>query len=107
MTGASSRVDRPLQREASTDAFEFVRELASELTTGEIELPSFPEVAAQVQKVLSQDDSGSARNRCWRRGCCRWPTPRHSTREAGQSPTCALRSRVWVSTRCDPPPSVL
>jgi|SRR5580704_15051738 HD-like signal output (HDOD) protein len=61
MTGASSRVDRPLQREASTDAFEFVRELASELTTGEIELPSFPEVAAQVQKVLSQDDSDSAR----------------------------------------------
>ncbi|HWW19456.1 MAG TPA: HDOD domain-containing protein [Steroidobacteraceae bacterium] len=51
----------PVQREASTDAFEFVRELATELTTGDIELPSFPEVAAQVQKVLSQDDSDSAR----------------------------------------------
>jgi HD-like signal output (HDOD) protein len=54
-------VNVPLQREASTDAFEFVRELATELTAGEIELPSFPEVAAQVQKVLSQDDSDSAR----------------------------------------------
>jgi HD-like signal output (HDOD) protein len=51
----------PLQREASTDAFEFVRELASELSAGDIELPSFPEVAAQVQKVLSEDDSDSAR----------------------------------------------
>jgi HD-like signal output (HDOD) protein len=51
----------PLQREASTDAFEFVRELATELSAGDIELPSFPEVAAQVQKVLSQDDSDSAR----------------------------------------------
>jgi HD-like signal output (HDOD) protein len=51
----------PLQREASTDAFEFVRELAAELSAGNIELPSFPEVAAQVQKVLSEDDSNSAR----------------------------------------------
>jgi HD-like signal output (HDOD) protein len=51
----------PLQREASTDAFEFVRELATELSEGDIELPSFPEVAAQVQKVLSEDDSDSAR----------------------------------------------
>jgi HD-like signal output (HDOD) protein len=54
-------VNVPLQREASTDAFEFVRELATELTAGDIELPSFPEVAAQVQKVLSQDDSDCAR----------------------------------------------
>jgi HD-like signal output (HDOD) protein len=51
----------PLQREASTDAFEFVRELAGELSEGGIELPSFPEVAARVQKVLSEDDSDSAR----------------------------------------------
>jgi HD-like signal output (HDOD) protein len=51
----------PLEREASTDAFEFVRDLASELSAGNIELPSFPEVAAQVQKVLSQDDADSAR----------------------------------------------
>jgi HD-like signal output (HDOD) protein len=54
-------VDAPLQREASTDAFEFVRELAGELTVGNIELPSFPEVAVRVQKVLSEDDSNSAR----------------------------------------------
>jgi HD-like signal output (HDOD) protein len=38
-----------------------VRELASELTGGPIELPSFPEVAVRVQKVLSEDDSNSAR----------------------------------------------
>ena len=51
----------PLAREASTDAFEFVRELATGLTAGNIELPSFPEVAQRVQKVLSEDDSDSAR----------------------------------------------
>jgi HD-like signal output (HDOD) protein len=50
----------PLEREASTDAFEFVRELATELSTG-IELPSFPDVAARVQKVLSEDDADAAR----------------------------------------------
>ena len=43
------------------DAFEFVRELAAELSEGAIELPSFPEVAARVQKVLSENDSDSAR----------------------------------------------
>jgi HD-like signal output (HDOD) protein len=45
----------PLERDASTDAFEFVRELATELSGGTIELPSFPEVAVRVQKVLSDD----------------------------------------------------
>lgn len=38
-----------------------MRELASELTGGPIELPSFPEVAVRVQKVLSEDDADSAR----------------------------------------------
>lgn len=38
-----------------------MRELASELTGGPIELPSFPEVAIRVQKVLSEDDADSAR----------------------------------------------
>jgi HD-like signal output (HDOD) protein len=51
----------PLAREASHAAFEFVRELAVELSRGGIELPSFPEVAIRVQKVLSEDDSDSQR----------------------------------------------
>jgi HD-like signal output (HDOD) protein len=55
------RPARALSREASTDAFEFVRDLANELSDHTIELPSFPEVAVRVQKVLSEDDSDSAR----------------------------------------------
>jgi HD-like signal output (HDOD) protein len=51
----------PLQREASTDAFEFVRGLATELSAGDVDLPSFPEVAAQVQKVLSQEETDASR----------------------------------------------
>jgi len=48
-------------RQASTAAFDFVRELAAELSSSTIELPSFPKVAAQVQKVLSEDGSSAER----------------------------------------------
>jgi HD-like signal output (HDOD) protein len=48
-----------MQRDASMDAFEFVRELASELSSSTIELPSFPDVALRVQKVLSEDGASS------------------------------------------------
>ncbi len=50
-----------MSRQASTAAFEFVRELASELSSSTIELPSFPKVAAQVQKVLSEDGASAER----------------------------------------------
>ena len=51
----------PAQRDASTAAFEFVRDLSSELSSSAIELPSFPEVATRVQKVLSEENSSSER----------------------------------------------
>lgn len=38
-----------------------MRELATELSSSTIELPSFPKVAAQVQKVLSEDSAGAER----------------------------------------------
>jgi HD-like signal output (HDOD) protein len=51
----------PAQRDASTAAFEFVRDLSAELSSSAIELPSFPEVATRVQKVLSEENSSSER----------------------------------------------
>ena len=36
-------------------AFAFVRELAASLSSGSIQLPSFPEVALRVQQVLADD----------------------------------------------------
>lgn len=57
----SSESKGPVQRDASTAAFEFVRELSTELSASNIELPSFPEVAAQVQRVLSQENCSSER----------------------------------------------
>jgi HD-like signal output (HDOD) protein len=51
----------PVQRDASTAAFEFVRELSAELSASSIELPSFPEVAARVQKALSEENCSSDR----------------------------------------------
>ena len=37
-------------------AFEFVQFLAQELSSGKVELPSFPDVAIKVRKVLSDND---------------------------------------------------
>jgi HD-like signal output (HDOD) protein len=39
----------------SAAAFEFVRQLADELSSGQVELPSFPEVAMRVQRVLADE----------------------------------------------------
>jgi HD-like signal output (HDOD) protein len=41
-------------------AFEFVRSLASELSSGKIDLPSFPDVAMQVRKVLNDPNAAIA-----------------------------------------------
>jgi HD-like signal output (HDOD) protein len=38
-------------------AFEFVRSLAAELSAGQIDLPSFPDIALKVRKVLSDSNS--------------------------------------------------
>jgi HD-like signal output (HDOD) protein len=57
--GAESKT--PTQRDASTAAFEFVRDLSAELSASKIELPSYPEVASQVQKVLSEENCSSER----------------------------------------------
>ena len=37
-------------------AFEFVQALARELSSGRIELPSFPDVAVRVQRALADED---------------------------------------------------
>src|SRR5579862_2759943 len=38
-------------------AFEFVRSLAAELSAGKVDLPSFPEVAVRVRRILSDPES--------------------------------------------------
>ncbi len=41
---------------ANQAAFEFVQFLAQELSTGKVELPSFPDIAFKVRKVLADDN---------------------------------------------------
>jgi HD-like signal output (HDOD) protein len=41
---------------ANKAAFEFVQILAQELSSGKVELPSFPDVAIKVRKVLADED---------------------------------------------------
>jgi len=41
------------------EAFAFVQALASELSTGKVELPSFPDIAMRVRQVLSDDSVGA------------------------------------------------
>jgi HD-like signal output (HDOD) protein len=50
-------VSKSQQKADTTLAFEFVRSLAGELSSGKIDLPSFPEVATQVRKVLADPKS--------------------------------------------------
>lgn len=62
MTSAPQTTDSaPGAREASAEAFEFVRELALELSGANLELPSYPEVALRVQRVLSDMNADSER----------------------------------------------
>lgn len=51
----------PAQRDASTAAFEFVRDLSTELSASTIELPSFPDVANRVQRALAEENASSER----------------------------------------------
>ncbi len=39
-----------------TQAFAFVQQLAAELSKGKVELPSFPDIALRVRKVLSDEN---------------------------------------------------
>jgi HD-like signal output (HDOD) protein len=43
-------------RGSSAEAFEFVKSLAVELSSNKIELPSFPDIAVRVQRVLADDN---------------------------------------------------
>ena len=58
---ADPPVNAPVQRDASMEAFEFVRELAQQLSNSSIELPSFPDVAMRVHKVLSDENVSTER----------------------------------------------
>jgi HD-like signal output (HDOD) protein len=46
----------PLQSQSAA-AFDFVRTLATELSVGNVDLPSFPEIAIRVRRVLSDEKS--------------------------------------------------
>ena len=48
----------PCQKETP---FQFLSSLARELSTGRVELPSFPDVAARTQHVLSDDSVNNER----------------------------------------------
>src|SRR5271169_4804646 len=41
----------------STVAFDFIRTLAAELSRGNVDLPSFPEIAVRVRRILSDPKS--------------------------------------------------
>ena len=51
----------PAQEPVKETPFEFLRSLARELSTGRVELPSFPDTAARTQQVLSDDSVTSER----------------------------------------------
>jgi HD-like signal output (HDOD) protein len=54
-TAAQSSATEP--ESPSAGAFEFIRSLATELSDGRIDLPSFPEIAVRVRRILSDPKS--------------------------------------------------
>jgi HD-like signal output (HDOD) protein len=52
---------QPLESESAGSPFRFLTDLAKELSAGRVELPSFPDAAARVQHVLSDDSITSER----------------------------------------------
>jgi HD-like signal output (HDOD) protein len=57
---ATSR-SQPAEAESTASPFQFLSELARELSAGRIDLPSFPDAVARVQHVLSDDSITSER----------------------------------------------
>lgn len=48
-------------QEAIPPAFHFVNQLAAELSAGQLELPSYPKAALQLQRLLADDNADGAR----------------------------------------------
>jgi len=51
-TAAQTQTSFPID----TQAFAFVQAIAGELSKGKVELPSFPDIALRVRKVLSDEN---------------------------------------------------
>ncbi|MFM2287623.1 MAG: hypothetical protein RL684_766 [Pseudomonadota bacterium] len=51
----------PLAQQAVPPAFHFVNLLAADLSAGNLELPSYPKAALQLQRLLADDNADSAR----------------------------------------------
>jgi HD-like signal output (HDOD) protein len=52
----STAASRPNSGASDAEAFAFVQSLAAELSKGKVDLPSFPDIALRVRKVLSDEN---------------------------------------------------
>jgi HD-like signal output (HDOD) protein len=52
----TQRAVTPANPNSNQEAFAFVQALALELSSGKVDLPSFPDIAMRVRKVLADDD---------------------------------------------------
>jgi HD-like signal output (HDOD) protein len=59
--GSSQPVMPPRDAVSSAAAFEFVRQLAAEMSADQVDLPTFPDVAMRVQRVLTDESVGLER----------------------------------------------
>jgi HD-like signal output (HDOD) protein len=61
MTTSSAGNAAPVASSADAAAFNLVRELAAALSAGTVSLPSYPQVAIRLQKMLADEDSDADR----------------------------------------------
>jgi HD-like signal output (HDOD) protein len=61
MNAPATANDTPNKAEGNDVAFTFVQALAAELSGGKVELPGFPHIVMQVQRVLADESADAAR----------------------------------------------
>ena len=57
----ATRAEQAASQESTREAFEFVKTLASELSSGKVGIPSFPDVALRVQRLLADENTSAER----------------------------------------------
>ncbi|MCC6171260.1 MAG: HDOD domain-containing protein [Gammaproteobacteria bacterium] len=60
-TPAARGAEQAASKESTWEAFEFVKALAGELSSGTVGIPSFPDVALRVQRLLADESTSAER----------------------------------------------
>jgi hypothetical protein len=94
------------------EAFAFVQALAAELSKGKVDLPSFPDIALKVRRVLADEEVSQEKvvrvvgsEPALAARLMQIANSAAINFTGSRSPSCAAPSPAWASTWCAAPPS--